>query len=713
MSNINDTGEILIPLQNTMTGKYRVVGQNNSNVLSEITVRRPKDSDVLAEITPRVIGENEKLSELHVKHGGMTEVFAEIQPIGGVTVPAEIEVLPGNRMVGLFEVQEPPRLTTILNPVKDAFTRETSPYDVINYGTNNSLTIGRYQNEIYRSYIQFDVSDWATQNIIINAKLRLHYIGEIPTNSKLEILTVDKEWSELGITHRNRPNPLEVVSKEFTINPIGKYVDFEFTEVTSNWIKKVIVNNGFIVRASNETVTSLFNFRSRETFTPPELIVVYYDNRIYSTSRTQTLAEVFVLLVGDSDRLAEITVSSVVGNRDKLAEIYVHRYEDPIDKDIEAEITITRASTLTEVIVSAYGDDEVLAELSVRSLVQHDIRDAELTVSKPAQEAELFVKYVNDISSEVTVFRWETSTRLSEISVTRESILSEIEIRYRNSIDAEITVRRPEASEKLTEISITREKIDAEIDIKYREDVLAEITIEAYEDSDKDSEISATREAVLSEIEVKYKDNVEAEITVTILLNSSRLAEITITKESVHAEIYVKNNSDILSEITAAKRIDDDKETELTVSKELVYAEINIKGIAESDVESEITVRVQDDSDKLTEISITREYVLALITIVESSNVDAEIYVKHRDEVLAEINIHVHDSVPAEIDIVKVNKLLAEISVTRTNIDAEITVPYWDDNDVLAEVSARVLKVSDVLTEIHVRGKNSGYVFII
>lgn len=700
-------------LSNTMTGKYRVVGQDNSDVLSEITVRRPKDSDVLAEITPRVIGNNEKLSELHVKHGRKTDVFAEIQPIGGVTIPAEIEVLPGNRMVGLFEVQEPPRLTAILNPTKDAFTRETSPYDVINYGTNNSLTVGRYQNEIYRSYIQFDLSDWATQNVIINTKLRLHYIGEIPINSKLEILTVDKEWSELGITHRNRPNPLEIVATAFTINTVGKYVDFEFTDVTSNWIKKVIVNNGFIVRASNETTAALFNFRARESVTPPELIVVYYDNRIYSTSRTQTLAEIFVRLVGDSDKFAEVTVSSAIGNRDKLAEIYVHRYEDPIDKDIEAEITVTRANALAEVVVSAYGDDEVLAELSVRSLVQHDIRNAEITVSKPTQEVELFVKYVDDIESEVTVFRWDDSIRPSEISVTREYVLSKIEVRYRSSVYAEVTVRRPETSEKLTEISITREKIDTEIEVKYREDTLAEITIEAHEDSDKESVVSVTREAVLSEIEVRYKDNVEAEITVTILLDSSRLAEMTITKEFVYAEVYVKNNSDVLSEVTAAKRLDDDKETEITVSKELVYAEINIKGIAESDIDSEITVRVQDDSDKYTEISITREYVLALITIVESSNIDAEIYVKNRSEILAEINIHVHDSVFAEIDIVKVNKLLAEISVTRTNIDAEIMVPYWDDSDVLAEVSARVLKVSDVLTEIRVRVKGGAYAFII
>lgn len=593
--------EILIPLQNSMTGRYQVVGQDTSSILSEIIVKIPKSSDTLAEITPRVGGNNDIYAELLVKHGGKSDVLAEIQPIGGHNIPAIIEVPDGNRMVGLFEVQEPPRLTTSLNPARDAFTRETSPYDVINYGGNNSLTVGRYGEEIYRSYVYFSLSDWAAQNVIIEAKLRLHYIGEIPPNSKLEILTVDRFWSELGITHKNRPSPVEIVANTFTNNPAEKYVEFNFTGVTSSWIKQTISNNGFVIRATNESVSELISFRSRESTRPPELIITYYDNRVYSTGRTQVPAELFVRRVGSKDVLAEVDVLSTLGIRDILAEMYVHRYEDPVDREIEAEITVTRKNLPSELSVSVYGEGEVLAEVSARSLVQYKTKEAELTVSKPFQDAEIFVSFNSDIETELVVQRREVSSIESEINITRW-------------------------------------QVDSEIFVKHKRETLAEITIEAFKDSDTPSEIAVSRESVLS-------------------------------------EIFVRCNSDI--------------ETEITVSR-------------------------RRESDTYAELTVTKEYVLASVTVVETSHTEAEVFVKHIDDVLVEINVHIHDSVEAEIDVIKASKIPAEITITKTSIHAEIMIPYWDDSDVLAEVSARVLRVSDVLTEINVRTISGGaYAFII
>lgn len=642
MNNNDISGEIIIPSQNKMSVKYRVIGQDVSDAFSEIDIMVGKSSDVLAEISPRVESYDDKPAEINIVHGGNSDVSAEIQPIGGDNVLAELIVFPGNVMSAIYEVKEPPRITTVLNPIKDALIRSVSPYDTINYGKNNSLSVGKYQNEVYRSYIEFDTSIWSTHIVTTNSKLRLYYAGELPLNSELELLTVGGNWSELGITYRNSPSPLELISTTFTINKSKKYIEFDFTDVTSTWIKKTIVNNGFVIRAANEDASELISFRSKESTQPPQLIVTYFDSRVYSAGRSQITSEIIVAIGQQSDVFSEVEVSSSIGNRDKFAEIYVHRYEDPVDRDVLADIIVTREAVETEITVTAYGDDEVSAEISVMSLPQFDPIEAEITVSKVEYEAEVFVKYSNDIN-------------------------------------AEIVVQRREDSDILTEVSVTREQLDAEIDVKYSDDTLAEITIEAFRDEDI-------------------------------------LSEVSVSREIVYAEVYVSNNSDVLSEIIVTRRIDDDIETELTVSREYVYAEISVKGLAESDVETEVIVRVQDDSDRLSEVIVTREQTLAEITVVETSNIDAEIYVKHNDDITTEVNVHVHDSVLAEIDVVKVSEILAEISVTRTSLDAEIMVPYYGDSDVLSEVTARVLGVSDAFAEIQIGNPvpvGDSYAFII
>src|SRR6185312_3314485 len=136
-----------------------------------------------------------------------------------------------------------------------------------------SLLVGRYDNDIYRSFIRFNFDDWSSQNTIIDVKLRLYYLGNLPANGKLELFTVNSSWTETGITHNNRPSPKDLITVDYVNYPQGKYIEFEFTDITVDWVKNKIVNNGFLIRAPIEVSSELFVFRSRESSTPPELVV--------------------------------------------------------------------------------------------------------------------------------------------------------------------------------------------------------------------------------------------------------------------------------------------------------------------------------------------------------------------------------------------------------------------------------------------------------
>lgn len=622
-----------------MTAKYIVYGINNSDTLTEITIMLPEDSDTDTEISVRVQEENTREIEIDIKYRGNSDVYTEIQPVGHNNVPAEIYIRPHNRMWGLYEVQEPPKITDIFNPVQDSFTRSKSQYQSINYGGNNSLPIGRTDDDIYRSFIQFSFANWNPSYVIIESKLRLYYSGLIPQGAKIELFTVNKQWQEYGITDLNRPSPTSLIVDEYTNNSTKMYVEFEFTDVIVDWIKQNVSNYGFMIRLANESVDSIVTFRARESTRPPELLITYYDARIYSTGRSQVPVEIFVWNTGNSDTLTEIEVGSVIDNSDVLTEIYVHRREVPVESEYETEITVTKPYIYTEVTVSINDESDVFTELVVRSETMHDRRDIEIIISKPAVDAELYVK-------------------------------------HQNSTHAEITVQRNEDSDKPTEIAVSRESADVELYVKYANSIESEITVQRVPDDDKETEIAVTR-------------------------------------ETVDAEIYVKHKNDTATEITVQRDGSSSIDVEIAVSRPDVWTEIMPRVFDESDRDAEIYVRAINDSSKLTEIAVTRDAVLVEITVVESSDIETEIYVKHTDDVLTEITITVFDDILTEIDVIHTSKMPVEISVSRPDTLTEIMVPYWDDSDTLTEIQPRILRVSDAETTITVRAKGGSYVFII
>lgn len=532
-----------------------------------------------------------------------SDVLVEIQPVGYVNIPVEITVRPHNRMWATYEVQEPPKLTSKLTPIKDAFTREKSEFQAINYGGNYSITVGRYLDEIYRAYLQFDFTEWNTQNVITNAKLKLHYSGSIPIGSKIEILRVDKAWSEYGITHLNRPSPIEMIVSEYNHNTIDKYVEFDFTQIVGQWTENEIANDGFVVRIANESNEVVATFRSRESSRPPELLITYYDGRIYSGGRTQVPAEIYVFSVGKLEALAEITVASVYDSSDILTQIYVHRREVPIESDIETEITISKPNVFAEVQVSIQDESEILAELTVRSAPRSDVRLAEIVISKPYQFVEIYVKNTD-------------------------------------TLNAEIEVRKHEDKDKLTEISVSR--------------------------------------------------------------------------EVVNSEIYVKHIDTIEVEIEVQREIDEDKFVEITVNRTETLTVITSRVLDEDIKDAEIAIRVLREDVRLTEIAVTRTEVLASITVVKSYDVETEIFIKYTNDILAELNVHIWNDVLAEIDVIFASHTEAEVTISRPDVQTVITVPYWEDSDMLTEILPRIFRVSDLNAEIVVSSKKGGaYVFII
>lgn len=590
MKNEDRLGEIIIAPNNTMGAQYAIKALGHSSTSVEITVSVPQDSDIKTEITIRVDDYNQKDTEIDVKYRKESSVLVEIQPVGHVETGAEITVRPGNRMWALYAIEEPPELERVFTPVADSFTRGRDSFQAVNYGGFSSLTVGRAIEDDFNSYLRFDLDDFDRRFKLINTKLRLHYSGVIPKDAQLELYVIDEYWNEYGITRLNQPRVESMIIDKYTNNEQERHVTFEVTETVQEWLDDTQENYGIMVGLAEDSPDTVISFRSRESNRPPELIVTYFDTRIYSAGRSRVNAELFVWNVGNSNTLAEIEVASAYGFSSVMTELYVHRYEVPLLTSVNTEITVTRGQALTEIVASIPVDEDRLTEISARVGLD-DRTPTEITVSKQSVFTEIYVSHHSHVDTEVTVQRHDSSDKLTELTVTRQSVAGEIYVKHQSTVGTEITVVRDELESHDTEITVTRDRINSEIYIRAVNDSVSdtEIYSRAIGFNSHDTEITATRETTLAEITVtkhmdkdaeiyvKYTDTVDTELTVTVF--NQILAEIDVVVFSQH-------------------------DTEITVTKPYTYATITVPYWKDNDINTEIMPRILRVDDVYTEIIV-------------------------------------------------------------------------------------------------------------
>lgn len=554
--------EITVNPKNSFTAKYKLIAVGNSDSITEIVARPSRDSDAFTEIYSRALGITDKETHINIMYRGNSDILTEIQPIGYNNMPTEIEVRPHNRMFALYEVQQPPIITDVFNPTQDSFTRENSTFESINYGGNSSIVVGRSVDEIWRSFVQFDVSSINPDYVLTESYLRLYYKGAVPENIKIEILNSDRVWQEHNITNLNRPNPIQLITNMFTVDKVNGYIEFNVLDIVEDWVGLLQINNGFFIRLSNETQYGQATFHTREAILPPELIVKYYDSRIFSRGKSQQPTEIFVYRREDSDINTEITVDSVFSFSRHDTEIYVHRYDTPIPNDILVEIEVTKPLVHSEVTVTIRDSLEANAEISV----------------------------------------WDNKTNKidTEITVSKNLIYTQIDSAKRDIIEVPL------------EIVATKPTIHIEISIPYYEsnEVLTEIDINALWANSINTEITVS------------KENITTVIFPRVARNRTVYTEISVSRPVSHVEIEVKNSNSIWVEIES--KVKSDVVTEITISKPYIHTEISVNGYENSVHDTEIFVKYTDNID--TEIDIKAvSQILTEIDILAVSYLPAEI----------------------------------------------------------------------------------------
>src|SRR5690606_18965805 len=143
-----------------------------------------------------------------------------------------------------YEVKQPPIITTVIGSIKDSFVRKEAEFSTINYGSNNSMVVGRQYGDEWISFIEFDVYGFNKTNVVSDILMRIYYEGIIADGVYLSLYEADKKWEEHGITYLNKPDSLKHVTDEYVVNTTERYIEFNVTDSVNKWIQEEKVNNG-------------------------------------------------------------------------------------------------------------------------------------------------------------------------------------------------------------------------------------------------------------------------------------------------------------------------------------------------------------------------------------------------------------------------------------------------------------------------------------
>jgi hypothetical protein len=109
-------------------------------------------------------------------------------------INCNLSVAPTNYMEGVYNVQPLKRIIKNLNPIRDAFIRNRVP--TLNNGAGSELLIGydSVKNEIYRSFIKFDLSSIPQGMLFEKATLTFTCKNIYDTFDNLEISTINSAF---------------------------------------------------------------------------------------------------------------------------------------------------------------------------------------------------------------------------------------------------------------------------------------------------------------------------------------------------------------------------------------------------------------------------------------------------------------------------------------------------------------------------------------
>ncbi len=145
-----------------------------------------------------------------------------------------------------------------------------------------SLRIGRWGDDIYRTYLQFDLTTLPVDVVITSADLKLYQHSSTGTEDFIiSVFEITGNWGENTITWNNQPDYHPIPE---SISPVimgdVTWLSWDISALLHGWVDGSIANHGIALVGSTTVSSSEVFFRSSDNLDNPgqrpKLEISYY-----------------------------------------------------------------------------------------------------------------------------------------------------------------------------------------------------------------------------------------------------------------------------------------------------------------------------------------------------------------------------------------------------------------------------------------------------
>lgn len=632
---------------NKMYGKVTVYGVNSAslpsfiwpklyeNLSSQITVRRRVIEDLDSSIW--VPFTHYMPSSINITHSS--------------DLHCSIKIKPNNRMHGIVEVIPPTLHVNTSSSVKDAFVR--SMYPRLNYGDKEELYIGRQSSgDTFRTYLEFNVQNIEKFYKIKQASIQLN-TGLYTSGQEIGLYKVNDEWTETGITWRNEPEAGDLITTFTITSPV---TEINILDYAKEWQQEQGPVN-LCLKAINEVGGELDSFASRETDTPPQLVIKYtnplelwYYNKceIYGTM-------------------------NVVG---------VNK------KDLPSRLEIPNHNV--------YGD--LPSSIDVKYPY---ILPGELTVSKVVLPGSVWPKVHKDLGSSLYVRFGAPFEMDSSINVNRKEIPGTIAVPWRYDVPGDMTVRGFEHYNIPSFINVNRKEMPGSIHPIVHEDVPSEIIARLKGEVDYPGWIGVSHKTLPGSVwPIEHRDT-ESQVLVRLKGKVNLPGSLKVRRPGVKdipSKISVFWTRDTESSLSVRKSVTEDMAGWLGVNRKDLPAHIVIT--YSDDLNSSIGARVRAKKDLPSVVKARRN---------GQYDTSSSINVVYSDDLTSQISVRRSGKYDVVSWLGASHKEITGMIWPRVHFDIPgmITCKAYGDSDLHSKVGVRRIGYSDLEIEFLLRQFNA------
>jgi len=164
--------------------------------------------------------------------------------------------------------------------------KDTGVWDgdpTMNNATDTVIFLGKTSTDIFRGYLEFDLSSIPDDVVLTNARVGLYIASWGAPAAPIGAYRVEEPWTEGGVTWNNQPEfattPEYIRNVSGSATPSWQY--WYIADLAKGWMDGSISNNGIALKYAGDgtadTVKLFYTSDWSDASQRPKLLVTYYD----------------------------------------------------------------------------------------------------------------------------------------------------------------------------------------------------------------------------------------------------------------------------------------------------------------------------------------------------------------------------------------------------------------------------------------------------